>query len=72
MTKDTEDTKVLIVFFTSVSAGKICVQEFQDSKACGKILSKEDLAWVEADQVREHLNKQGIWWHAPRKAEGTG
>lgn len=50
MTKDTEDTKVLIAFFTSVFTGNICVQEFQDCKACGKILSKEDLAWVE--QIR--------------------
>lgn len=43
VTKDTEDTKVLTAFFTSVFTGKICLQESQASEASGKILSKADL-----------------------------
>jgi len=57
--KDKEDIKVLTAFFTSVFTGKICLQKSQASEASGEILSKEDLPWVEEDQVREHLNKQG-------------
>lgn len=49
-----------------------CLHESQASEASGKILSSADLAWAEGDQVRVYLNKQGIWWLVPMKAEGPG
>lgn len=52
-------------FFALVFIGKICLLESQALETSGKVWSSEDLASVEKDQVREHLNKINV-----RKAMG--
>lgn len=66
-TKNIEKAKVLDAFFSSGLTGNICLQESQVSEACGKILSKEDLPWVEEDPARQHLNKHCV--HKSRKPD---
>ena len=55
-----EKAEVLDAFFALVCIGKICLLESQAAETSGKIWSNEDLALVEKDQVREHLNKFAI------------
>lgn len=56
MTKDTEKTEVLNAF-ALVFTGKTGTEQSQAFEMSGKVWSKEDLALVEEDQIREHLNK---------------
>jgi len=58
--EDMEKATVLSSFFASIFTGKTSLQESQPLKTTGKFWSKEDLPWVEQDQVREHLNKLDI------------
>lgn len=47
-------------FFALVFIGEICLLESQALETSGKVRSSEDLASVEKDQVREHLNKIAV------------
>ncbi|KAK4816298.1 LOW QUALITY PROTEIN: hypothetical protein QYF61_014596 [Mycteria americana] len=58
--EDIEKPEVLNAFFVSIFTGKTSLQESQALETSGKVWSKEDLPWVEQDQIREHLNKLDI------------
>lgn len=57
MAKDTEKAEVLNAAFALVFTGQTGTELSQDLEMNGKVWSKADVALVEEDQIREHLNK---------------
>lgn len=58
--EDMKKAKVLNAVSGSVFTSKISLQESQASATRVKIRTKEDLLFMEEDQVRERLNKLNI------------
>lgn len=56
LTGHVEDSEVLRAFFTLIFTDKLCVSESQAPETWGKVWSKADLALLEKDLIKEHLN----------------
>lgn len=57
---DMEEAEALDAFLASDFNGKICLQESQTRKRPAQDWIKEDLHYIEKDEVMEHLNKLDI------------
>lgn len=69
VTEDMKKTEVLNVFSASDFTDKICLQESPALATTAKVCSKEELSFVEKEQVREHLNRLNV--HKSMGPDGT-